>query len=61
MSTAAHLRFLGRLAAQAARLGCLRVVVFTMVGFPYLLRLQQRAEQQPAAPKPENPFTYRLQ
>ena len=61
MSARARVGFLFRLAVNGARLGCVRLVLFTIVGFPYLLALQKRAHRRPKTQAAPNPFTYRLQ
>jgi hypothetical protein len=61
MSARSGVGFLVGLAVNGVRLGCVRLVLFTIVGFPYLLALQKRAHRPPKTPAAPNPFTYRLQ
>jgi len=61
MSTLSRAGFLLRLIVNGTRLGCPRLVLFTIVCFPYLLTLQKRAHEQPKTQAALNPFTYRLQ
>ena len=61
MSTRSRVEFLLRLIVNGIRLGCPRLVLFTIVCFPYLLALQKKAHEQPKVQPALNPFTYRLQ
>jgi hypothetical protein len=55
-------KLLAFLATGALRLGCARLLLLTVVGWPWLLALQKRAAARPPASEQKpNPFTYRLQ